>query len=142
VVVGLLAALLGVVIEWLGWSLTDHWLSPLALVAGVLAGLGVRQGSGSRGGWLYQGLALVLAYLAIVAGHLPAFDKADLGTIASTGVKPLFLFLLTLPFFHGLNGTFDRALIVLGLFQAAYWNRRPSRRTGAGPIEPGPSAVE
>jgi hypothetical protein len=124
VVVGLLAALLGVLLEWLGWRLTDRWLSLLALLTGVLTGLGVRLGSGARGGWLYQGLAVVLAYLAIVAGHLPAFDLADVRSIAAFGGGPFFLFLVSLPFLRGLNSTFDLALIVLGLFQAAYWNRK------------------
>ena len=139
VLTGLLAAFLGVLVEWLGWWLADRWLSPLALVVGVLVGLGVRLGSGSIGSWLYQALALVLTYLAIVAGHLPAFNAADLRSLASSpsGAGPFFLFLLTLPFFRDLNGTFDRAMIVLGLLQAAYWNRNPRRggrrSTIAGP---------
>ena len=39
----------------------------IAIVVGLFVGRAVRWGSGGRGGRLYQGLAVVLTYLAIVS---------------------------------------------------------------------------
>jgi hypothetical protein len=43
----------------------------LAVLVGYLVGNGVRKGSGGRGGWRYQALALAVTYLAVSASYLP-----------------------------------------------------------------------
>jgi hypothetical protein len=46
-------------------------LSGFAVVAGIVIGLAVRQGSRGRGGWRYQVTAVLLTYAAFVARYVP-----------------------------------------------------------------------
>jgi hypothetical protein len=43
----------------------------LAVLVGYLVGRGVRQGSGNRGGWKYQALAMGITYLAVSGAYMP-----------------------------------------------------------------------
>jgi len=65
------AALIGA----LGWFLiikiTDLNLGLVAIAVGWLVGRGVAKGSGGRGGWAYQALALFLTYASIGGAFLP-----------------------------------------------------------------------
>ena len=46
-------------------ALTGYEIGLVAIAVGYLVGLGVRTGSGGRGGWRYQAMAIVLTQLAI-----------------------------------------------------------------------------
>lgn len=107
------------------------------LLIGVGVGLGVRAGSRGRGGLAYQGLALVLAYLAIAAGHLPLVGLELRDWLAHP--VPALVLLATLPIHEDFNGVAGLAMILLGLFQAWRLNRRPwpPARTTTPP-RPGP----
>jgi len=68
---GLLAAALGAAI-WIGIvRATGYEIGLVAIGVGLLVGAGVRKGSGGRGGWGYQALAVVLTYSAMVAYYVP-----------------------------------------------------------------------
>lgn len=52
-------------------AITGYELGLVAIVVGVLVGGAVRAGSGRRGGWVYQGLAMALTYVAITSTYIP-----------------------------------------------------------------------
>lgn len=94
---GCLAGLLGAAIYFGVAKLSGYEIGLVALVVGFLVGGGVRKGSGGRGGWFYQLLAMFLTYASIsmsyavffVAMHLenppePAAVSAPSAEISST----------------------------------------------------------
>lgn len=68
---GLGAGFVGSVIWYAIVRLTGYELGLIAIVVGLLVGAAVRKGSGGRGGWLYQGLAILLTYISIVSTYIP-----------------------------------------------------------------------
>lgn len=74
---GVGAALLGFGVYYLV-SLTGYQFGLIAVVVGFLVGFAVRMGTGGRGGRLYQVMAAVLTYLAIVCTYVPPIADAIL----------------------------------------------------------------
>lgn len=70
-VCGVLAAAAGSGLYFAITALTGYELGLVAIVVGFLVGNAVRWGAQGRGGWLYQGLAIVLTYSAIVTTYIP-----------------------------------------------------------------------
>jgi hypothetical protein len=68
---GTLAAVLGAVLYYAIGALTGYEFGLIAIVVGYAVGAAVRWGSGNRGGWRYQALAMLLTYLAIVGTYIP-----------------------------------------------------------------------
>lgn len=69
-----LAAAVAAAVLWFAVSyFTGLVLGIVAIVVGVMVGLAVRKGSRGRGGWPYQALAILLTYMAVVAGFMPDF---------------------------------------------------------------------
>ena len=66
---GCLAGVLGAAIYFGVAKLTGYEIGLVALVVGFLVGGGVRKGSGGRGGWFYQLLAMFLTYASISASY-------------------------------------------------------------------------
>ncbi|MFN0134731.1 MAG: hypothetical protein ACKVS9_01280 [Phycisphaerae bacterium] len=62
---GVGAGLLGALLYFAVAAISGYELGLMALAVGVAVGYAVRAGSRARGGWLYQLLAIVLAYLSI-----------------------------------------------------------------------------
>ncbi len=52
-------------------ALTGYEFGLVAIVIGLMVGGAVRLGSNRKGGWVYQGLAMLLTYTAIVATYVP-----------------------------------------------------------------------
>lgn len=71
VLFGGIAAVVGAGIYFAILALTGYELALVAIVVGFLVGAGVRLGAERRGGWLYQTLAVMLTYTAIVATYIP-----------------------------------------------------------------------
>jgi hypothetical protein len=69
------AAVLGAGIYYAVLALTRLEIGLIAIVVGFLVGGAVRWGSAARGGWLYQTMAIVLTYLAIVSTYVPFVIK-------------------------------------------------------------------
>lgn len=68
---GLLAALAGAAL-WGGviW-ISGYELGLIAVIVGLTVGAAVKAGSGGRGGRLYQGMAVMLTYLAVSLAYVP-----------------------------------------------------------------------
>lgn len=73
---GSLAAALGSAIYYGVAALTNMEFGLIAIVVGLMVGAAVRHGSGARGGWLYQGLAMFLTYASIVSTYIPPIVKS------------------------------------------------------------------
>jgi hypothetical protein len=68
---GFLAAAPTAIVWFLASAASGRPLSLVAVVAGVVIGLAVHQGSGGRGGLRYQIIAILLVYAAFVARFVP-----------------------------------------------------------------------
>ncbi len=68
---GLLAAIAGAAIWIVIVRVTRYEIGLVAIGVGLLVGAAVRRGSGGRGGWAYQTIAVVLTYSAMVAYYVP-----------------------------------------------------------------------
>lgn len=81
-VFGLFAGLAGAAIWYAVRIMTEHEIGLIAIVVGLMVGGAVRKGSGARGGWFYQTLAIALTYLCISAQYMPdivqgIYEQAD-----------------------------------------------------------------
>ncbi|HEY2158662.1 MAG TPA: hypothetical protein VGH33_23730 [Isosphaeraceae bacterium] len=66
---GSIAAVGGFAIYFGVLKLTGYEVGLISILVGVLVGGAVRKGSGGRGGWAYQGLAMFLTYTAIAVSY-------------------------------------------------------------------------
>lgn len=81
-VLGLIAAATGAVAMYLVLVLTNIFLSLLTIAVGFYVGKYVQKGSGFRGGWVYQFLAVALTYSSVAWSHVPIFYKSLLEGVA------------------------------------------------------------
>jgi len=65
------AALLGSIVWFAIIKILDMELGIIAVAVGLFVGFAVRKGSGGRGGWKYQALAMALTYASITAAYAP-----------------------------------------------------------------------
>lgn len=72
---GTLAAIGGSLLYFGVAKLTGREFGLVAIAVGFMVGTAVRKGSGGRGGWAYQTLAIALTYLAIVSTYVPLVVK-------------------------------------------------------------------
>ena len=72
---GTLAAIGGSLLYFGVAALTGREFGLVAIAVGFMVGTAVRKGSGGRGGWPYQTLAIALTYLAIVSTYVPLVVK-------------------------------------------------------------------
>ena len=72
---GTLAAIGGSLLYFGVAALTGREFGLVAIAVGFMVGTAVRKGSGGRGGWAYQTLAITLTYLAIVSTYVPLVVK-------------------------------------------------------------------
>ena len=70
-VVGSVVAALGSAIWFAVRALTNYELGLLSVVIGIGVGKAVNWGSGGRGGWPYQALAVFLTYTAVAMTYVP-----------------------------------------------------------------------
>ncbi len=126
----------------------------IAIVVGFMVGFAVRSGSGGRGGWLYQALAMFLTYSAIAATYAaqvveairkeppaataPAATpggaaEAKAPAVPEEPASPakflaaiVFLIALAyaLPFLAGVENLMGIVIIAIGLYEAWKINRR------------------
>lgn len=71
IVLGIAAAAAGSALYYGVLALTGYEFGLIAIVVGLLVGAAVRKGSGGRGGWKYQALAMFLTYTSIVSSYVP-----------------------------------------------------------------------
>jgi len=72
---GTLAAIGGSLLYFAVAAMTGREFGLVAIAVGFMVGTAVRKGSGGRGGWAYQTLAIGLTYLAIVSTYVPLVVK-------------------------------------------------------------------
>jgi hypothetical protein len=88
---GFVAAILGAALYYVISALSGYEFGLIAIVVGYGVGAAVRWGSNGRGGWVYQTLAIVLTYLAIVSTYIPPIitelSKASETESATTGAQ-------------------------------------------------------
>jgi hypothetical protein len=105
-------------------ALTGYSLGLVAIVVGLLVGLGVRRGSGGRGGRPYQALALGLTYLAVCSTYVPMILKV----FEERGLSPVPVqvawIALKLPFLRGTEGIMGLIIIGIALYEAWKVNRQ------------------
>jgi hypothetical protein len=65
------AALLGTIVWFIIIKAMDAEYGLVAIAVGLFVGFAVRKGSGRRGGWKYQALAMLLTYFSITASKVP-----------------------------------------------------------------------
>ena len=70
-VLGTIAAVAGAVLYYAILKITGRNFGLVAIVVGLMIGAAVKAGSGNRGGWFYQLMALFLTYSSIVAMLVP-----------------------------------------------------------------------
>jgi hypothetical protein len=68
---GGLAATAGAGIYYAVLALTEYEFALVSILVGLMVGFAVSWGSGHRGGWVYQTLAVGLTYMAIVSTYVP-----------------------------------------------------------------------
>ncbi len=70
---------------------TGYEIGFIAILVGWLVGSGVRRGSGGRGGWRYQTIAMVMTWFAIGAVYTPmimrGFEEAQVAAIAGDSTQ-------------------------------------------------------
>jgi len=81
---GLGAAVAGAIIYYVVLVATNRIFGLIAILVGYMVGRAVRWGTGNRGGRLYQALAIVLTYVAIVSAYAPFLFKG----MAEAGREP------------------------------------------------------
>ena len=105
---------------------------------GWFVGAAVRRGSGARGGWLYQALAIVLVYVAIASTYVPyVLEGVRQGETPETAdaIKNVLLFVfacfiaLAAPFLIAFadvtSGLIGFVILGIALFEAWKLNKRP-----------------
>lgn len=117
---GLVGAVIGAGIYYAILALTGWEIGLIAIVVGWLVGRGVSLGSQHRGGWLYQGLAIVLTYSAIVSTYVPLVAKEGV----EAPLPVLFVVAFVLPFLSGIQNIIGIAIIGFALYQAWSMNKR------------------
>lgn len=128
-VLGAGAAVLGAGV-WYGIrKATGYDLGLIGLAVGWFVGQAVRRGTGNRGGWLYQTLAIALVYLAIASTYVPyvyrdLVQPTDAGESISGEIAFVLscVFSLAAPF---LSGVFGIVIAGVALYEAWKLNKRP-----------------
>jgi hypothetical protein len=144
------AAVLGTIV-WFGILMAlDMQLGLVAIAVGLFVGWAVRKGSGGRGGWQLQALAMALTYVSIAASWLPIMIRmAEAENFVFTGLSDYFaIFLASLvrPFAEGtLMGW---VILAIALYEGWKMNRRvpvngPFQLSARGesPLPPAPGAA-
>jgi DNA-directed RNA polymerase subunit RPC12/RpoP len=126
---GALAAALGAAVYFAIAALTGYEFGLIAVLVGLAVGVAVRKGSGGRGGWRYQLLAMFLTYSAVVA--------TDSGLIARELRQDLRIRVDSLKARGVLDASARRAAVVAELPTLA--DTAAARRRA--PAHPGPLAV-
>lgn len=85
---GLGGAIAGAALYYAIVALTGYEIGLVAIAVGWLVGRAVQIGSAERGGRLYQGLAVLLTYLAIVSTYVPFIVGSVTGDTAAVAEAP------------------------------------------------------
>lgn len=126
---GLGGAVAGAALYYAILAITGYEIGLVAIAVGWLVGRAVQLGSQHKGGWLYQGLAVVLTYLAIVSTYIPYIlegvtGETSLASVDVAGYVTLLLVSIAAPFLAGIENVIGLLIIGFALWQAWHMNRR------------------
>jgi hypothetical protein len=139
---GIGGGIVGALVYYAVLLLTGYNLAIIAIVVGFLTGKGVSWGSGGRGGPLYQAMAIVLTYVAIVSCYVP-FAFAGEPAAGHEAVTPvvgfiaIVLLIIAFPFLAGFENIIGLFIIGIGLYEAWKINKRVPFAV-SGPFHAGP----
>jgi hypothetical protein len=142
---GAVAAVAGSLVYLVVLAVTGYEIGLISVLVGWMVGRAVSMGSGNRGGWLYQAMAIGLTYLAICMGYIPQIVDAwrqSGEAVVLTGALmyvAAFLVSLTLPFAYITQAPIGALIVAFGLYQAWRENKRPEI-TLTGPYAVTPAA--
>jgi len=117
-------------------ALTGYQLGLVAIAVGLLVGLGVRRGSGARGGWRYQALAVGLTYVACCSTYVPMLLKVFEEHQVQPDPLRMATLALQVPFLRGTDGIMGLVIIGIALYEAWKVNKEPPL-TVTGPLAVG-----
>ncbi|MBI5361828.1 MAG: hypothetical protein HZA53_01535 [Planctomycetes bacterium] len=148
---GVLAGIVGAGVWFAIRAATGYEIGLIGIFVGWLVGVAVQRGSGARGDWLYQTLAMVLVYLAIVSTYVPLIlrelAQSEMGPAHGVGDLLLRIVLasglsLAMPFLTATEHFIGLLILGFAVFQGWKLNKRP-RYVVDGPFPiaaPEPSA--
>lgn len=148
---GGLGAVAGAAVWMAVTHVTGFAIGFVAIFVGILVGYGVKKGSDGRGGWLYQTMAVVLTYVAVVTTYVPDVYReiekqsaevaagetagdasstelhrepsSSLAHVVVLGVAA-FVFSFFVPFLAGFEHVVTLLILGFALFQAWKMNKR------------------
>ena len=134
---GLGAALAGAAIYYAVLAITNINFGLISVLVGYMVGTAVSKGSGARGGWRYQALAIVLTYVAIGGTYLPFMFKHE-----TPSPWTVLFALVAGPVLIGVTSPFAGFISAFALFEA--WKLNKTRtlaitgpfRVAAAPASP------
>jgi hypothetical protein len=137
---GLGGAIAGAGVYYAILAVTGYEIGLVAIAVGWLVGRGVHKGSGGRGGWGYQALAIALTYLAIVSTYIPFIVEAMSADEVKANALTLLGLAVAAPFLAGFENVIGLLIIGFALYQAWQMNRQ-APMTINGPYAVGRGAV-
>ncbi len=108
---------------------TGYELGLIAIGVGFIVGAAVRKGSGGRGGWRYQTLAIFLTYFSIVSTYVPDVMSGfrEMAEKEQEAVVVSIPFVLAIafaaPFLGGVQNIMGIVIIGIALYEAWKMNR-------------------
>ena len=131
-VLGLGAAAAGWAVYFAVLKLAGIEFGLIAILVGYGVGRAVSSGSGGRGGWPYQALAIALTYLAIVCTYVPLIAegmRSEDPSAAGAGLYVVsFVIAVMYPFLSITESPIGAVIIAVGLYEAWKLNRRSELR--------------
>lgn len=127
---GLGAAVAGFAIYFGVMVVTRYEIGLISILVGFMVGAAVRAGSGGRGGWRYQLLAVFLVYTAIGASYgsavLHELNKQGMAAraVEQAGVMGLVEVIYTLPIRKGIQAPIGLLIVGFALWEAWKINRK------------------
>jgi hypothetical protein len=144
---GLGAGVAGWLLYYAVLRLSGYEFGLIAIVVGWAVGRAVRWGSGGRGGWQFQAIAVVITYVSIVSTAVPMVLQGMAaqagGAPAQVAIAALPMFaalILALPFLQGFSNIMGIAILGFGVYEAWRINRRLAIEV-SGPFTPGPRGI-
>lgn len=124
---------------------TGYEIGLIAILVGWMVGRAVSAGSGHRGGWLYQAMAIGFTYLAICTSYVPQIvntwrQSPEMSELSGAVMYiAAFIVSLALPIVSITAAPIGALILAFGLFQAWRENKRPELTiTGPYSVAPKP----
>lgn len=115
---------------------TGYEFALIAIAVGWGVGRAVQWGSGERGGWPYQIMAILLTYASIACNYVPDFWKLA----PKANIVLMVLLSLMVPFVMGVQNIVGLLILFFGLFEAWKMTKRRNEEV-TGPFSVAPTVA-